>query len=77
MRLTMPPIRMEPRVDARPGDAAANTFHITHRGYSSLFIKGETTSTWPHIDGKWKLDRVGTARFGTPVAIDERTRSER
>ena len=79
MRLTMPPIRMEPKKDARPGDPSANTFHISHRGYSSLFkgpVVGDQppANPWPVIDSTWKLDRVGTARFGTPVAIDDPTR---
>jgi hypothetical protein len=85
-RLTLPPIRMQPPKDARPGDPTPNTFHVAHRGYSSLFLDERH---WPHaqrapvpadcrpqpaINCHWMLTRVGTARFGTPVAIDDPNR---
>ncbi len=82
-RLTLPAIRMEPPKDARPGDPTPNTFHIAHRGYSSLFIDPKHWQTLPResappaectprptIACDWLLSRIGTARFGTPFAIE-------
>lgn len=72
-KLTLPPIRLEPAADARPGDPNAYTFHVNHRGESRLF----RTDSWcaecpsPIIDCKcWCISRVGTARFGTVAATD-------
>lgn len=73
-RLTLPPIRLEPNRDAKPGDTAANTFNVHHRGYSSLFSDSTPPSVCeskPLIGCGWSVTRKGTARFGTPVAIDE------
>jgi hypothetical protein len=74
-RLTLPPIRMEPSKVAKVGDTSANTFHIAHRGYSSLFLRDRTLdgvcSDGPRIDCTWDLTRTGAARFGTPVTQDD------
>ena len=91
--LTLPPIRMEPPRDAQPGDPTPRTFHIAHRGYSSLFLdlsklfpgaKEFAPSTQIKTDRpcgtdgpitcSWTVSRVGTARFGTPIAIDDPNR---
>lgn len=78
--LTLPPIRLEPIRDAKPGDPTAWTFHVAHRGYSTLFVKpnerGIDTKALADkpvsfIGSNWGLKRIGTARFGTPVAIED------
>jgi hypothetical protein len=66
-RLTLPPFRLEPRPDARPGDPSANVLHVAHRGYSTLLAAGH------RVDAAWSVARVGTARFGTPVAVTDPT----
>lgn len=83
--LTLPPIRMQPPRDAVAGDPTPNTFHIAHRGYSSLFLDpkrgtddgrlyaADCPPQGP-IDCTWLVSRVGTARFGTPIAIDDPNR---
>ena len=68
-RITLPPIRIEPRANAQPGDPAGNTFHVTHRGYSTLLLKSARK-----IEPNWSVQRIGTARFGTPIALDESSR---
>jgi hypothetical protein len=100
-RITLPPIRLEPKVDARAGDPTANTFQVAHRGYSSLFRSTKhvvTTQPHPtgvtpinaqfgfpmtprqhsndqvHVDASWDVRRVGTARFGSAVAVDDTNR---
>jgi hypothetical protein len=85
--LTLPLIRLQPPRDARPGDPQPMTFHIAHRGYSSLFLEQPPEyqllakapaivpcPVLPPITCEWTLTRTGTARFGTPVAIDDPTR---
>ena len=81
--LTLPPIPMHPPRDAKPGDPVDNTFHISHRGYSTLFLKDRVVpvatdakgGTPPvRIDRGWEVKRDGTARFGTPVAIQDPNR---
>ncbi|MDY3560347.1 hypothetical protein R5W23_001580 [Gemmata sp. JC673] len=83
--ITLPPIRMQPPRDAEPGDPTPRTFHIAHRGYSSLFLdpkrgtsddRTNVASCHPQgpIDCTWTVSRTGTARFGTPVAIDDPNR---
>ena len=76
--LTLPPIPMHPPRDAKPGDPVGTTFHIAHRGYSTLFLAqtpSRPTTEEPNcrplakIDCTWQVKRDGTARFGTPVAI--------
>lgn len=62
--LTLPPIRLEPKANARPGDPTANTFQVAHRGQSTLFRTGT-------ISEKWVLRRVGTARFGSATVVDD------
>jgi len=71
-RLTLPPFRLEPKTDARPGDPAANTFHVAHRGFSSVLV--EERGDQQHVLPGWQVTRVGTARFGTPVAITDPNR---
>ncbi|VTR93983.1 unnamed protein product [Gemmata massiliana] len=84
-KLTLPMIRMEPPRDAKPGDPAPRTFHVAHRGYSSLLFdpkQGIPPSQWDRqtatlkatIDNTWVITRTGTARFGTPIAIDDPNR---
>ncbi|QJW94227.1 hypothetical protein [Frigoriglobus tundricola] len=85
-KLTLPPIRMEPPRDAKPGDPTVMTFNIAHRGYSSLFLDpkcqlpGGCTSSATDcppecpITCKWTVTRDATARFGTPVAIEDPNR---
>lgn len=65
--ITLPPIRLEPKPHARPGDPAASTFNVAHRGQSTLFRTGE-------INEKWSLRRTGTTRFGSAIAIDDMNR---
>lgn len=81
--LTLPPIVMHPPRDAKPGDPVGNTFHISHRGYSTLFLKDRgvpvaTEALGGHmpetITRHWEIKRDGTARFGTPVAIQDQNR---
>jgi hypothetical protein len=81
--LTLPPIRLEPKRDAKPGDPTAWTFSVAHRGYSTLFVyknyrpalNRAADEKFPErIDATWQLSRSGTARFGTPVAVDDPTR---
>ncbi len=60
--LTLPPIRMEPKAKNRTVDG--NTFHITHRGQSTLLHTGALTAVW-------ELRSSGTARFGTPIDSDD------
>jgi hypothetical protein len=72
-RITLPPFRLEPKRDARPGDPQDYTFHVTHRGYSSLFQKPDLF-TRAIVDKTWTITRVGTARFGTAIAIDDSNR---
>lgn len=69
-RITLPPIRLEPRANARPGDPTAMTFQVTHRGSSTLFRK----TSLQKIDSNWTVQRIGTARFGTPIVVDELNR---
>jgi len=69
--LTLPPIRMEPK-KGRGGDA--NTFHITHRGQSTLFVPKYALLPCSPIDSGWKVCRSGTARFGTPIDSDDPNR---
>lgn len=64
-RLTLPPFRLEPRADARIGDPSANIFHVAHRGYSSVLAESEPV----RVHSQWQVIRVGSARFGTPIAI--------
>jgi len=66
-RITLPPIRLEPKANARPGDPTPNTLQVLHRGYSTLFLTRQ-------INSKWFVQRIGTARFGTPIAIDDLNR---
>lgn len=74
-RITLPPIRMAPPRDAKPGDVDVNTFHVAHRGYSALFRPvGPKDTSRRGIDPTQSLYRVGTARFGTPVALEDPTR---
>ena len=78
--LTLPAIRMEPPRDRIPGDPEPLTFHIAHRGYSSLLrdpnlapaddLGKAICDPPPHITCKWIVTRTGTARFGTPFAIE-------
>lgn len=100
-RLTLPPIRLEPRADVKAGDPTANTFHVAHRGFSALLTAPSQTVgmvgmvgprvghswgwgvvwrpmaaiTTPEgsavVTDQWHLTRVGTARFGTPVAATD------
>jgi hypothetical protein len=71
-RLTLPPFRLEPKTDARPGDPAANIFHVAHRGFSSVLV--EDLPAQQMVQPGWQVTRVGTARFGTPVAITDPNR---
>jgi hypothetical protein len=83
-RLTLPPLRLEPKRDAKPTDLTAWTFHIAHRGYSTLFVeKGMLTNVSTDdgkccppltIDCNWTVKRDAVARFGTPIAIDDPNR---
>lgn len=82
-RLTLPPIRLEPRRDVKPGDPTPWTFQIAHRGYSTLFQERahrtnvhvvENATAPALIDARWKFKRDGAARFGTPVAIEDPNR---
>jgi len=80
-RLTLPPFRLEPKTDARPGDPSANIFHVSHRGFSSLLVRQaalgpyqQPQTTTGAVDPYWTIARVGTARFGTPVAITDPNR---
>lgn len=80
-RLTLPPFRLEPKADARPGDPAANIFHVSHRGFSSLLVREAQLGPYHQpqtpqvrVGPGWTVARVGTARFGTPVAISDPTR---
>jgi hypothetical protein len=76
--ITLPPIWMAPRRDAKLGDVDATTFHVAHRGYSSLFrcdqqpLLGLLSTGRRVITKDTPLYRVGTARFGTPVALDDK-----
>ena len=75
-RITLPPFRLEPKWDAKLGDVSAYTFNVAHRGYCSLFIphrsSGLVIGGLPVvIDECWRLSRVGTARFGTVIAVDD------
>ena len=63
-RITLPPIRMAPGKDHVPGEVRGVTFNVSHRGYSSLLAPGGAAL------GK-ELYRVGTARFGTPIALED------
>lgn len=81
-KLTLPPIRMQPKEDAKLGDPSAWTFNIAHRGYSSLLLNPrpeqprvpESDTPLKLITEKWTVQRHGTARFGTPVAIEDPNR---
>ncbi len=78
-RLTLPPLRFEPRADARPGDPNGNTFHVAHRGYSGVFAlhqprRPATPGGAGEVNYGWTVTRVGTARFGTPVAVSDPSR---
>lgn len=66
-RITLPPVRLDPNFNTiKVGDPSGNTFNISHRGYSSLFRPNVIVNTSSH-----DLSRVGTARFGTPIAVDD------
>ena len=75
-RLTLPPFRLEPDRGAKPGDPTGNNFHVHHRGYSTQFRgkqsgdKESRTGLPMLADDCWEVTRVGTARFGTPTALD-------
>ena len=70
-RLTLPPFRLEPDRSMRAGDPSMNNFHIHHRGSSSQFRSAVRASELPFLaDGTWELTRIGTARFGTPTALE-------
>ena len=72
-RLTLPPIRLEPPTRAALGDPSVNTFHVNHRGYFFLFQRTSAAKAGPSpldLVG-WDVGRTGTARFGTPVAVDD------
>ena len=64
---------MEPKRDAKIGDTTAWTFHIAHRGYSTLFVKSRE-SQLAIIDQNWTVKRDAVARFGTPIAIEDPNR---
>lgn len=69
--LTLPPIRLDP-ADAGRGNTDGDTFHVHHRGYSSRFLGRQATAPDdPMVRQGWTVRRAGTARFGTPVAVDE------
>lgn len=77
-RITLPPMRMEPDRDARPGQPSHYTFRVHHRGQSERFRQTRSgVVANGYVDatgGGWKVSRVGTARFGTPVAQDDQYR---
>lgn len=64
-RITLPPIRMAPGKDHVPGEDRGVTFSVSHRGYSSLFAPGGA------VKADKALYRIGTARFGTPIALED------
>lgn len=73
LRITLPPIRLEPPSRTALGDPAANTFHVNHRGYFVHFDQARSARVHPlpfNFDS-WEVARYGTARFGTPVAVDD------
>ncbi len=81
--LTLPPMRLEPKRDAKAGDPTAWTFNVAHRGYSTLFVKeanrkivyrAHEGNAPTVITQNWELTRVGTARFGTPIAVEDPNR---
>ena len=65
--ITLPPIRLDPKLNTRPGDPTGCTFQVAHRGQSTLFRTKEIAETWT-------IRRSGTARFGSPVVADDGTR---
>lgn len=79
--LTLPPIRLEPKRDAKAGDPAGWTYNVSHRGYSTLFrtvkspVHRAADGEHPaQITSAWTLSRSGTARFGTPIAVEDTNR---
>lgn len=82
VRLTLPPIEIEPGPTADPLRPKAATVRVNHRGYSELFtgVENQTryTDVWQpqpadklspryRIDNTWAVKRVGTARFGSAL----------
>ncbi|MDY3553440.1 hypothetical protein R5W24_002542 [Gemmata sp. JC717] len=82
--LTLPPIRLEPKRDARPGDPSGWTFRVEHRGYSTTLLhnaglrghifNAENGGAPVVINQNWELRRTATARFGSPIAIENPNR---
>ena len=85
IRLTLPPIVIEPSPAARAGDPAGTTVAINHRGYSAALnrdpktvlvftnlLPHARTATHPLVNPEWHVRRLGTARFGlnAPTADD-------
>jgi hypothetical protein len=69
-RITLPPIRLVPAANLNPGDPNGNTFQIAHRGNSSLFRSVNLDG----ISESWAVKRVGTARFGSAIAVEDANR---
>lgn len=80
IRLTLPPITIEPDAATKPGDSHGPTLRVNHRGYSELFLnesarRSESSDLFPLFrysqptptldSAGWQIIRTGTARFGS------------
>lgn len=79
LRLTLPPIRIDPEEGVKSGDNTGRTVRVNHRGVSELFTDKRSASMDlfpkpPRITGEWSIKRVGSARFGSARVSEDQDR---
>lgn len=77
IRLTLPPIEIDPVPTADPLRPKAATVRVSHRGFSELFLCTKQQSHTSDLrsvketriakDNGWQISRHGTARFGSEL----------
>lgn len=88
VRLTLPPIEIEPVPTTNELRRKANTVRVSHRGFSELFMPAgsqsessdrmgkdqlPTTKTASQVASTWAVVRSGTARFGSAQTTNDDT----
>lgn len=85
VKLTLPPIEIEPTPTSNELRPKANTVRVSHRGFSEVFLCPDKQSDSSDLMGKplglkkmiqpvtsdWAITRAGTARFGSAQATNE------